>query len=103
MDLGAGTGQFAIPAAGRFGRAIAVDVSPAMLAALRPRPGHGQRGRPGPAGVRAGGFLSYSPAGPVDGVYTRHALHQLPDFWKAVALHRIAAMLRPAGCCGCGT
>ena len=44
-----------------------------------------------------GGFLSYRPAGPVDGVYTRHALHQLPDFWKAIALRRIADMLRPGG------
>jgi SAM-dependent methyltransferase len=35
VDLGAGTGQFAIPAARRFGRVTAVDVSPAMIAALR--------------------------------------------------------------------
>jgi hypothetical protein len=42
-------------------------------------------------------LLSYSPAAPVDGVYTRNALHQLPDFWKAVALTRIAAMLKPGG------
>ena len=47
--------------------------------------------------VRAG-FLSYQHAGPpADGVYTRHALHQLPDFWKALALDRIARMLRPGG------
>jgi SAM-dependent methyltransferase len=44
------------------------------------------------------GFLSYEHAGPpVDAVYTRNALHQLPDFWKAVALGRIARMLRPGG------
>jgi len=30
-------------------------------------------------------------------VYTRNALHQLPDFWKAVALDRIGTMLRPGG------
>ena len=30
-------------------------------------------------------------------LYTRHALHQLPDFWKALALTRIASMLRPGG------
>ena len=30
-------------------------------------------------------------------MYTRHALHQLPDFWKALALDRIARMLRPGG------
>ena len=31
----------------------------------------------------------------MDGVYTRNALHQLPDFWKAVALDRIARSIRP--------
>jgi SAM-dependent methyltransferase len=48
--------------------------------------------------VRAGGFLSYQHAGsPADAVYTRNALHQLPDFWKAVALDCIGTMLRPGG------
>ena len=47
--------------------------------------------------VRAG-FLSYERSGPpADGVYTRNALHQLPDFWKAVTLDRIASMMRPGG------
>jgi SAM-dependent methyltransferase len=93
VDFAAGTGQFAVPATGRFGRVIAVDVSPAMLGAL------GAKAATAAAGLERvrGGFLSYSPAGPVDGVYTRNALHQLPDFWKAVALRRIADMLRPGG------
>jgi hypothetical protein len=44
------------------------------------------------------GFLSYQhPGPPADRVYTRNALHQLPDFWKAVALDRIGRMLRPQG------
>jgi hypothetical protein len=44
------------------------------------------------------GFLSYQHAGPpADAVYTRNALHQLPDFWKAVALDRIGQMLRAGG------
>jgi SAM-dependent methyltransferase len=44
------------------------------------------------------GFLSYEHAGPTaDAVYTRNALHQLPDLWKAVALDRIGRMLRPGG------
>jgi len=30
-------------------------------------------------------------------VFTRNALHQLPDFWKALALDKIARMLRPGG------
>jgi hypothetical protein len=47
--------------------------------------------------VRAG-FLSYEHTGaPADAVHTRNALHQLPDFWKGIALDRIARILRPGG------
>ena len=95
VDLGTGTGQFALAAARRFGHVTAVDVSPAMLALLRERADDAGLGNLDC--VRAG-FLSYQHAGPpADGVYTRHALHQLPDFWKALALDRIARMLRPGG------
>jgi ubiquinone/menaquinone biosynthesis C-methylase UbiE len=37
VDLGAGTGRFALAAARRFGQVTAVDISPAMLALLRRR------------------------------------------------------------------
>ena len=95
VDLGTGTGQFALAAARRFGHVIAVDVSPAMLALLRERAAAAGLGNLDC--VRAG-FLSYRHAGPpADAVYTRHALHQLPDFWKVLALDRIARMLRPGG------
>ncbi len=95
VDLGAGAGQFALAAARRFGHVTAVDVSPAMLAALRER--SAAAGLANLECVRAG-FLSYQhPGPPTDGVYTRNALHQLPDFWKALALDRIARMLRPGG------
>lgn len=91
VELGAGTGQFTLPAAKAFGSVVAVDVSPAMVAWLRSR-------APGNVTVVQAGFLGYSHEGPAaDGVYTRHALHQLPDFWKALALHRIAGFLRPGG------
>jgi SAM-dependent methyltransferase len=44
------------------------------------------------------GFLSYEhEAAPVDVVYTRNALHHLPDFWKGIALNRLANVLRPGG------
>ena len=89
LDLGAGSGQFALAAARRFGHVTAVDVSPAMDAFLRERAA--AAGLANLDCVRAG-FLSYEHSGPpADGVYTRNALHQLPDFWKAVALDRIAA------------
>jgi SAM-dependent methyltransferase len=91
VELGAGTGQFAVPAATAFGRVCAVDVSPAMVAHLRGK-------APANVTVVRAGFLGYAHEGPpADGVYTRHALHQLPDFWKALALRRIAGFLRPGG------
>jgi len=47
--------------------------------------------------VRAG-FLTYEHEGKrPDAVVTRNALHHLPDFWKAIALVRIARLLRPEG------
>ncbi len=45
-----------------------------------------------------GGLLSYDHGGePADAVFTRNALHQIPDFWKAIALERMASFLRPGG------
>jgi SAM-dependent methyltransferase len=95
VDLGAGTGRFALAAARRFGQVTAVDIAPAMLAVLRRR-----AAAAGVANLECvqAGFLSYRHAGPpADAVYTRNALHQLPDFWKAVALDRVRGMLRPGG------
>jgi SAM-dependent methyltransferase len=44
------------------------------------------------------GFVSYDHHGePADLVYSRYAVHHLPDFWKGVALARIRRMLRPGG------
>jgi len=95
VDLGAGRGQFALPAAGHFERVIAVDVSPAMLDLLGRRAA--EMGLLNLVCVRAG-FLAYEHAGPLaHAVYTRNALHQLPDFWKALALRRVAGIMRPGG------
>jgi ubiquinone/menaquinone biosynthesis C-methylase UbiE len=95
VDLGTGTGRFALAAARLVRRVVAVDVSPAMLAVLRQRVTEARLGNV--ECVRAG-FLSYEHTGaPADAVYTRNALHQLPDFWKVLALERIANLLRPGG------
>ena len=94
VDLGAGTGPFAIAAAPRFRRVVAVDVSPAMGDLLRERAARAE----GDLEVVRAGFMSYEHEGPpADAVVTRNALHQLPDFWKAMALDRIGRMLRPGG------
>jgi SAM-dependent methyltransferase len=95
VDLGVGTGTFTLAAAPFCKRVVAMDVSPAMLAALRAKAD--QLGASNVEYAHAG-FLSYQHAGgPADAVYSRNALHHLPDFWKALALQRIASILRPGG------
>jgi ubiquinone/menaquinone biosynthesis C-methylase UbiE len=95
VDIGAGTGVFAFAAARSGARVVAVDVSPAMIDTMKTRIEAG--GLSGVIPVEAG-FLSYRHQGaPADMVYTRNALHQLPDFWKVIALDRMASILKPGG------
>lgn len=95
VDLGTGTGRFALAAARRCARVVAVDVSPAMLEHVHRSAEAAQASN---VEVVRAGLLSYEHAGvPADAIHCRNALHQLPDFWKGVALHRMAEMLRPGG------
>jgi ubiquinone/menaquinone biosynthesis C-methylase UbiE len=95
LDLGAGTGTFSLAISPHVRGVIAVDVSPAMVSALAGRIRAGAT--PNVTVVQAG-FVSYEHDGPpVDAVFTRNALHQLPDFWKGVALDRVSRILRPGG------
>jgi SAM-dependent methyltransferase len=93
LDIGAGTGQFALAVAPFCRRVIAVDISPVMLA--RVRADVATRRAQNIECVEAG-LLTYEHAGdPVDYAYSRYALHHLPDFWKAIALVRMRDTLRP--------
>src|SRR5882757_9387498 len=95
VEFGPGTGQFTVAVAPRCGRVVAVDVSEPMLASLRGK--LAERGTPNVEIVQAG-FLTYEHLGPpADFVYSRYALHHLPDFWKAIALARLRAMLGGGG------
>lgn len=95
VDLGAGTGVFARAAARYCRKVVAVDVSEQMLDVVRRV--CEEEDIPNIEIVRAG-FLTYEHAGPpADAVYSRHALHHLPDVWKVIALGRILDMLRPGG------
>ena len=87
IDIGAGTGTFALAVRTHVERVVAVDPSPVMVASMREK------------GIEAvqGGFLTYRHEGQVDLVHTRNALHHLPDFWKALALERVAQTLKPGG------
>jgi ubiquinone/menaquinone biosynthesis C-methylase UbiE len=95
IDLGAGTGQLTIAAATVCERVVAVDVSPVMLQPLRAKLREAELTN---VEVVQAGFLSYEHRGrPADFLYTRFALHHLPDVWKAVALARARHMVKPGG------
>ncbi len=95
IDMGCGTGAFAIHAAEHYRKVYAVDVARAMLNRARRK---ARRAGLGNIEFRRGGFLTYEhPDDPVDAVVSVMALHHLPDFWKLVGLHRLASMLRPNG------
>lgn len=95
VDLGAGTGRLAVAAAPFCKRVVAVDVSPAMQTATREEV---KRLELRNVECVQAGFLSYVHRGELANfVYTRHALHQIPDFWKAMALQRTRAMMPPGG------
>lgn len=95
VDIGAGTGQFALAAAPACARLVAVDISSVMLDVLRAKVS--ASGLPNVEVVQSG-FLTYKHRGKqADFVYSRYALHHLPDFWKAVALERIRRIVQPGG------
>ena len=95
IDFGAGTGTFALAAARRCNGVIAVDISPAMVRAMRTR--LIEQAATNVECVQAG-LLTYEHVGElVDFIYTRNTLHHVPDFWKGIALSRMAALLKPNG------
>jgi len=93
VELGCGTAWLAIRAAQRGARVTAIDVSTAMLDAGRR---NAQREGAAVEFVR-GGFLTFIVNEPADVIVSKFALHHLSDFWKQVAVLRIAASVRPGG------
>lgn len=95
LEFGAGTGQFSVEVAHACARVIAVDVSEPMLERLQAKVA--DLGLGNVEIVRAG-FLTYEHLGRLaDLIYSRYAMHHLPDFWKAVTLSRLRRMLRAGG------
>ena len=95
LDMGTGTGTFAIEAAKRCSKVFAVDVSPTMLEYAKKKADAQGIGN---IVFCQGGFLTYAHSeAPVDRIVTSLALHHLPDFWKFVALNRLSVMLKDGG------
>ncbi len=95
IDMGAGTGAFALHAAKHCRKVYAVDVSLAMLNRCRKK---GEDMGLSNVLYCHGGFVTYKhEAEPADAMVSIAALHHLPDFWKLVALRRAAEMLKVGG------
>jgi putative AdoMet-dependent methyltransferase len=95
LDIGCGTGVFAIQA-GRRGLAVtALDISDAMLVYAQAR-----AKEVGITNIHfaRGGFLSLPEnVSHLDYVTTSFSFHHLPDFWKLIALQNLHTVLSPAG------
>ncbi len=95
LDMGCGTGAFAIHAASHCRKVYAVDIAQAMLRRARRK---AKKAGLTNLEFRRGGFLTYEHTDePVDAIVSVAALHHLPGFWKLVGLHRMASMLKPEG------
>jgi len=95
VEFGPGTGQFTVEVAPECAQVIAVDISRLMLERLRNKVADRHLSN---IEVVQAGFLTYQhELGPADFIYSRFALHHLPDFWKAVTLDRLLRILRPGG------
>jgi SAM-dependent methyltransferase len=91
LDVGCGTGRFAVLAAERLGaRVWGIDPSAGMLEQARARPGGGAVGWKQAAAER----LPFK-AGWFDGVHTHLVLHLVDD--RAAALGEFARVLAPGG------
>ncbi len=95
LEIGCGTGEFAIAASGRCNKVIAADVSMLMLEFARRK---ARKRDIKNIEFHNAGFLTYEHSGePVDAVVSQIALHHLPDFWKMTALRRVNRMLKERG------
>jgi 2-polyprenyl-3-methyl-5-hydroxy-6-metoxy-1,4-benzoquinol methylase len=91
-DIGCGNGVLAVEAALMGAEVDAVDISPAMLGLARIQASD----RKVAIRTQSAGLLSFAyQPDTYDLIVSEFTLHHLPDFWKAVAMSRIHAALKP--------
>src|ERR1700681_1984416 len=91
-DIGCGNGVLACEAAMMGAEVDAIDISPAMLALAKIQASD----RRVAIRTQSAGLLSFAyQPNSYDLMVSEFTLHHLPDFWKAVALSRIHAALKP--------
>src|ERR1700754_1286417 len=92
-DIGCGNGVLACEAALLGAEVDAIDISPAMLELAKIY----ARDRKAAVRTQPAGMLSFAyQPNSYDLIVSEFTLHHLPDFWKAVALARIFAALKPS-------
>ena len=95
LEIGTGTGNFAIEAAKHCNKVYAIDVSSEMITYAKQK---AQKMGISNVSFLQAGFLSYEHKGyPLDMIVSNFALHHLPDFWKMIALKRIYQLLNNGG------
>jgi 2-polyprenyl-3-methyl-5-hydroxy-6-metoxy-1,4-benzoquinol methylase len=91
-DIGCGNGVLAVEAALIGAEVDAIDISPAMLGLAKIQASD----RKVAIRTQSAGLLSFAyQPDTYDLIVSEFTLHHLPDFWKAVALSRIYAALKP--------
>ncbi len=95
LEIGVGTGAFIRLASTKCLNAVGIDISPVML-----KYAESKNREAGLTNIelKNAGFLTYDyPKQFFDGIVSGLAFHHLPDVWKAVALKKIHASLKPGG------
>ncbi len=95
LEIGTGTGNFAIEAARHCNKVYAIDISSTMIDYAKQK---SQKMGISNVSFFQAGFLNYVHNGcPLDVIVSNLALHHLPDFWKMIALKRIYQLLKNGG------
>lgn len=95
LDFGCGTGGIALNLTQYCKKVICVDLSSEMIDVLRVK-----AKKQGITNIEThcAGFLTYHHKGEkVDKIISKFALHHLPDFWKSIALLKMADILKTGG------
>ncbi len=96
LDFGCGTGEIALNLAKYSKKVIGVDISKEMIDLLEEK---ARNENVDNIETHCAGFLSYNheELDKVDKIVSLVALHHLPDFWKSVALLKMAEILKKGG------
>lgn len=95
LDIGTGTGHFAIEAAKRCKKVYAIDISAPMLEYVKLK---AKKEKIENIELVRSGFLNFDfPDIKFDQVVSSAALHHLPDYWKLVAIRNVYHALKDQG------